>query len=178
MDLWVNQWCFLKKHIEKQDDPFNPGQDSCFAENSRTVETLGLSQSNFLKLSFWFCGPDEDSRNGMMECSLLPSPDVLTPLIRTSSARTKQEENTDCMGYLLRTMTKFLVRERQLYFRRAHQGMIVVQHMEEESSSCSSARQIPNKDPAARSAGVRFLSCSSSDIRAVLLCVGVNQSKD
>lgn len=61
-----------------------------------------------------------------MECSPLPSPDVLTLLIWTSSAATKQEENTDCMGYLLRAMSKLLVRERQLYFRRVQQGMILI----------------------------------------------------
>lgn len=66
------------------------------------------------------------TRTAGMECSPLLSPDVLTPLIRTSSARTKQEENTYCMGYLLRAMTKFLVRERQLYFRIAQQGIILI----------------------------------------------------
>lgn len=61
-----------------------------------------------------------------MECSPLLSPDVLTLRIWTSSTGTKEEENTDCLGYLLRAVTKFLVRERQLYFRRAQQGILLV----------------------------------------------------
>lgn len=92
-----------------------------------------------------------------MECSPLPSPDVITALTQSSSPGTKQEENTDCMGYL-RAMTKFLVRGRQLYFRKSQQTIIVVKHMEEENSNCSSVWQIPNKYLAARNAGVCSLS--------------------
>lgn len=114
---------FLKEHIGKQDDPFKRWQASWFAENSRTIETLDMSQSDFFNYHSIFVVL---TRTAGMECSLLLSPDVLTALIGTSSARTKQEENTNCMGYLLRAMTIFLVRERQLYFRRAQQGIILI----------------------------------------------------
>lgn len=91
-----------------------------------------------------------------MEYSPLPSPDVITALTQSSSPGTKQEENTDCMGYLLRAMTEFLTRGRQLYYRKAQQTIVVIKHMEEENSNCSSVWQIP--DLAARNAGVRSLS--------------------
>lgn len=124
MDTWVNQWwVFLKKHIGQQDDPLKQHQASQFAENSRTIETLDLSQSDFFNYRSVFVVL---TRRAGMECSLLLSPDVLTALIGTSSARTKQEENTNCMGYLLRAVTIFLVRGRQLYFRRAQQGIILI----------------------------------------------------
>lgn len=128
---------------------------SWFAEKSRIIETPSLSQSNFLNYHSSFVVL---TRTAGMECSLLPSPDVLTALTQSSSPGTKQEENTDCMGYLLRAMTKFLVRGRQLYFRKAQQAIIVVKHMEEENSNCSSVWQIPNKFLAARNAGVHSLS--------------------
>lgn len=93
-----------------------------------------------------------------MECSPLPNPDVITALTQSSSPGTKQEENTDCMGYLPRAMTKSLVRGRQLCFRKAQQTIIVVEHMEEENSNCSSVWQIPNNYLADRNAGVHSFS--------------------
>lgn len=51
---------------------------------------------------------------------------MMTVLTQSSSLGTKQEENTDCMGYFLRAMSEFLLRGRQLYFRKAQQTIIVV----------------------------------------------------
>lgn len=108
VDPWVNQRCwfgffFIKTHRETR-WPIQSGQVPGLLKIEKLLKLCVWGKAilfNYLSVFVVLM------RTSGMECSPLLHPDMLTLLIQTSSAGTKQEENTDCIGYLLKPWQNF-----------------------------------------------------------------------